>query len=231
MLIKIYLRGPMLKCLIATFGWTEQFVLSSILKYGISPHDEIVLLVPDRKDERTEIILRDFESFLKRYGEGVKLHVKKISLESFERAVKEVSEVILEILSVNPEQIIVNLSGGMRALILATYTALQLISPKNLTIELETEDRSKCYMLPSLSLRTLIRLGRIDERILKLLSIRSMSTTDLLKELKIPRSTMHKHLKELNSLGLILLERKGKMLYASLTQLGNFLSIILTHGK
>lgn len=221
----------MVKCLIATFGWTEQFVLSSILKYGLSPRDEIVLLIPDKKDEKTEIILRDFESFLKKYSEGVKLQMKKISLESFERAVKEISGVILEILSTNPEHVIVNLSGGMRALILATYVALQLISPKNLTIELETEDRLKCYMLPNLSLKMLIRLGKIDEKILKLLSIKNMSTADFLKELQIPRSTLHKHLKELSSLGLILLERRGKMLYASLTRLGNLFSIVLTHSK
>lgn len=221
----------MVKCLIATFGWTEQFVLSSILKYGLSPCDEIILLIPDKRDERSEIILRDFESFLKKYSEGVRLQVKKIRLESFEGAVREISKTILEILSTNPEQVIVNLSGGMRALILATYTALQLVSPKNLTIELETEDRSKCYLLPNLSFRTLIRLSKIDEKILELLSIRCLNTTELLKELRIPRSTLHKHLKELNSLDLISLERKGKMLYASITQLGGFFSITLTREK
>lgn len=221
----------MVKYLIATFGWTEQFVLSSILKYGLSPQDRILLLIPDRKDEKSEIILRDFESFLKKYSKEVSLCIKKISLESFNEAVKKISEILIEALSSKPDQLIVNLSGGMRALILATYIALQLISPKNLVIELETEDRSKNYLLPNLPYKMLVKLSKIKEKILLLLTIRPQNTVELLRELRIPRSTLHKHLKELNSLELISLERRGKTLYASLTQLGEFFSIILTHGK
>ncbi|MBO3842951.1 MAG: hypothetical protein FGF48_11155, partial [Candidatus Brockarchaeota archaeon] len=71
--------GEAVKCLVATFGWTEQFVLSSILKYGAASGDEIILLIPDKKDEKSEIILRDFESFIKKYIEGIELRIMRIS--------------------------------------------------------------------------------------------------------------------------------------------------------
>jgi len=213
------------KCLIATFGWTEQFVLSSILKHGIEVGDWIILLVPDRRDEKSEVIIRDFESFLNRYGEGIELKVERVPLDSFDHAVAKVSEVLREVLSKNPEKVVINLSGGMRVLILATYIAVLLACPRDVMIELETEDRERSYHIPNLSIRGLVKLNEIDRVILKELRGCEADTSRLLQKLKIPRSTLHKHLRELESKGLVNLERRGRLLYASITALGKFLSI------
>lgn len=220
-----------MKCLVATFGWTEQFVLSSILKYGVTSGDEIILLIPDKKDEKSEIILRDFESFIKKYIEGIELRIVKISLESFEAAVREIAGILKGIVSRSPEKLIVNLSGGMRALILATYTALQLLPPVNVNVELETEDRSKCYHIPNISLKTLIKIDHIGKSILAMLRDQSLTTKQLLKEFNIPRSTLYKRLKELEMKGLIELRRKGKMLQASITPLGAIFSTAITSDE
>jgi len=217
----------MSKYLIATFGWTEQFVLSSILKYGIEAGDKIILLVPDRKDERSEIVLRDFESFLEKYGERIELKIQKIPVGSFEEAVSKISEIFFQLLSRRPEKVIVNLSGGMRILILATYTAVQLTCPKDTVIELETEDRSKCYHIPNLSLKNFIKLTETDQKILQILKTGGANTIRLLRELQIPKSTLHKRLRELKSKGLIHLEKKGRTLHASVTTLGKLLSTTL----
>lgn len=216
----------MSKCLIATFGWTEQFVLSSILRHGVGMGDQIVLLVPDKKDEKSEAILRDFGSFLSKYGEGVKLKVERVPLDNFDDAVTKISKIFREILSMEPERVIINLSGGMRVLILATYIAALLTCPRNVVIELETENRERNYHIPNLSIKGLVELTDIDRMILgKVEAEEEIDTSKLLQYLKIPRSTLHKHLRELESKGLINLERKGKLLHVSITPLGKFLSI------
>jgi len=217
--------GNFSKCLIATFGWTEQFVLSSILRHGVGAGDRIVLLIPDRRDGKSEAVLRDFESFLSRYSEGVRLSIERIPLDSFDRMVARISEIFQGISSKAPEKIIINLSGGMRALILATYIATLLTFSENVVIELETEDREKSYRIPNLSIKGLVKLTEIDKKILENLGEEGADTSKLLRHLKIPRSTLHKRLRELESRGLISIERKGRLLHAFTTSLGKFLSI------
>ena len=219
------MSGKSSKCLIATFGWTEQFVLSSILRHGVGAGDRIVLLIPDRRNGKSEAILQDFESFLSKCGEGVRLSIERIPLDSFDHMVARISEIFQEISSKAPEKIIINLSGGMRALILATYIATLLTFSKNIVIELETEDREKTYCIPNLSIKGLVKLTEIDNKILESIVEEGADTSKLLQHLKIPRSTLHKRLRELESKGLISIGRRGRLLHASVTSLGKFLSI------
>lgn len=213
------------KCLVGTFGWTEQFVLSSILKHGIEAGDRIILLVPAKRDEKSEAILRDFESFLSRYGEGMKLEIRRIPLESFEGAVVEISKILRDELSKGPEKVIVNLSGGMRVLILAAYVAVLLTCPRSTLIELETEDREKSYIIPNPSIKNLLTLRDLEKKILEELSKGARSMRDLMRELKIPRSTLHKYLKELERNGLISLRKDGRLLTLEMTPLGKLIMI------
>jgi len=218
------------KILVATFGWTEQYVLSSILRHGLERGDVVTLLVPAKEDEKSEIILRDFQSFLSRYGEGVDLEVERVSIESFDAAVSHIAEVLRNALSRGPEKLILNLSGGMRILILATYLAAILTCPRDVLIELETEDRERSYRVPSLTLRGLIKLREIEKMVLARLLEGPKSTGRLLMELRIPRSTLHKHLKTLRNLGLTEIEKEERMLIAKLTPLGRLILIGLEGG-
>ncbi|MCS7132741.1 MAG: CRISPR-associated CARF protein Csa3 [Aigarchaeota archaeon] len=211
------------KCLIATFGWTEHYVLSSILKHGIEQGDAVILLVPAKRDEKSESILRDFGSFLSKYGEGIRLEVRRIPVESFDNAVAAISEILKEALSKKPDKVIINLSGGMRVLILATYVAVLLSCPRDVLIELETEDREKGYIIPNLSLWGLIELKGVEKEILMRLGEGAKSVPKLLEELRIPRSTLHKYLKTLEKRGLISLKRDGKTLIASAAALGKLM--------
>ncbi|MCS7368050.1 MAG: CRISPR-associated CARF protein Csa3 [archaeon YNP-WB-062] len=210
----------MAKCIIATFGWTEQFVLSSILKHGIKAGDKIILLIPAKRDEKSEAILRDFEQFLSKYGEGIKLENKRVPLQSFEEAVVSISETLRNILSEGYDRLIINLSGGMRILILAAYVAAFLTCPRDIVIELETEDRERGYIVPNFSIKELIKLKDIERRILEKLDKGIKSTPELLRELNIPRSTLHKHLKELEKNGLLTLKKNGRALTLNITALG-----------
>lgn len=208
------------KCLVATFGWTEHYVLSSILKHGIEQGDSVILLVPSKRDEKSESIIRDFGSFLHKYGGGMVPEIKRIPLEDFDAAVAAISGILKEALSKKPDRVIVNLSGGMRVLVLAAYVAVLLTCPREVTIELETEDRERSYLVPNLSLRSLIKFRDIEKKILIKLSDGERSVSALLGELRIPRSTLHKYLKSLQGRGLVLLKRSGKALIASVTPLG-----------
>jgi len=208
------------KCIVATFGWTEQFVLSSILKHGVKAGDKIILLIPAKKDEKSEAILRDFGQFLSKYGEGIKLEDIRVPLQTFEEAVITISGTLKSISSEGYDELIINLSGGMRVLILAAYIATLLTCPKDVTIELETEDRERSYIIPNLSIKELIKLRDIERRILENLNEGIKSTSELLKELGIPRSTLHKYIKELERRGLLTSKKGGRMLTLDITALG-----------
>lgn len=213
----------MTKCLIATFGWTERYVFSSILRHGIEPGDSLILLVPAKKDEKSEMILRDFESFLGKYGEGISLEIKRVSIGSFDEAVAQIAEILKKELLKKPDEMIVNLSGGMRILILATYIATLLTCPNDALIELETEDRERKYTIPNLSIRNLIKLRKIQEEILKKLKREAKTTSKLLEELKIPRSTLHKYLRGLERIGLITVGKEDRTLITKATSLGRLI--------
>lgn len=211
------------KCLITTFGWTEQFVLSSILRYGLNKGDEIVLLIPDLKDEKSEAIIKDFSSFLRKYSEGIELRVERIPIDNFSSAVTRIARVIKRVKSKG--ECIFNLSGGMRILILATYTAILLLCPRNVKIEVETEDRKKVFEIPNISVESLIKLSDIDRKIIKSISVKERTSSELIRELAIPTSTFHKHIKKLEKTGLLKITRKGRKLVIKSTDLGRILTL------
>ena len=214
------------KSLIATFGWTEQFVLSSVLKYGLEQGDKIVLLVPDVKDEKSEAVIRDFKAFLKKYGEGIEVTVRRVSLESFDSAVATIASIIRELSSRG--ECIFNLSGGMRVLILAAYTAILLTCPKKVKIEVETEDRKRVFGIPNIAIGELVRLKDASYRILTEVVSKEILSSELIKKLKMPISTFHKNLRELERNGLIELRREGRSYMIRASPLGKL--VVLASG-
>ena len=212
----------MSKTLIATFGWTEQFVLASILKYGLDSGDRIVLLVPEGQDEKSETAIRDFRGFMEKYGSGIEISVMPVSLESFSSAVVQISRVIKNALGKG--ECVFNLSGGMRILILAAYCAILLTSPRNVVVEVEREDRKRVFRVPNISISQLVRFTGLEERVLAELRSGVNLASDLGKRLGVPASTFHKCIWRLRDKGLIELRRRKRTYLVKLTPLGEILS-------
>ena len=106
-------------------------------------------------------------------------------------------------------RVIVNMSGGMRALVLATFCATMLaekeLRDKELKVELELEDSSAIVEVPRelfKAMRTITQLSPEKFKILQRLSIGEATVSELAKELGRDVSTIRRHILDLKKAGL-----------------------------
>ncbi len=201
----------MRKLFIFTLGFEEKFAIRMITAHGLDEGDKLLMITGPlvEKTQRTISFIRDF---LNKYFSG------KVAMEVFE--LKDISDfpnlvdrlydkLRDEVLKF--DEIIVNLSGGMRVIVLATYTALTLLllSIKDIGkihVELETEDSSARISIP-IHLAKLLKLrGSLSHekvQVLKLISCKPMTAKEIAQALGKDETTIRRHLMELVSLGLV----------------------------
>ncbi len=186
-----------------TFGFDERFAFRSLLRRGLGGSDKVAVLVPsNRPDEKSENALSSLDNFVKRYvnGEGVMRY--EIEIDDFYLAVTIIAGLFR---SWAERPIILNLSGGMRLLIVETLVAAVYCGIP-IKVEMETED-GKTYtefetpdLLP-------VRLDELDIEILKTLSNVKLTLKFLAEALQVAKPTAWRHVKKLQELGLVELER------------------------
>ncbi|MEM0330943.1 MAG: CRISPR-associated CARF protein Csa3 [Candidatus Bathyarchaeia archaeon] len=200
--------------LIATLGFDEKFCYRAILRHGIKEGDEIILITA----EKVEKVEKAYE-WIKRliqtsFSEKVNIRLFEVSVESPEEAIKRVVEIIKSV----EGRIVVNLSGGMRALVAIVLIAC-IIADVNARIELEKEDFSGIVEFHS----QLIKLIKspptgVEFEILKLIERGFKRVNEIAKELEKDESTIRRHLMGLTRDGLVEAEKK-KPLVLKLTGL------------
>ena len=189
--------------LIATLGFDEKFLIKSILRHG-SSLKQIVVVAAEPLDQRSINALRTVEDFTSKYLPSIRLQKVVVDPSRAREAIAKLKSLFKE-----AGEYIVNLSGGMRALLIELLIALTLTKPRGV-LEVELENFQgvvkvplKLLALPSLSseeekvLRTLVRLGRAD-------------VSGLTKMTGLPRSTLYQYLKSLKARGLIAVDREGR---------------------
>ena len=209
------------KSIFATFGWTETPVISAILRYGLKEGDKIFLILPEWRDERSDAAIRDLKSFISS-TKGVDVQEIRVNLEDFASSVSRIRRAIED---ERGRKCIVNLSGGMRALVLSTYIAASVANHPNLSLELETENRRMRIEVPKLSVRDLSNTKlsrRMIQTMRKLLSGPKRSP-DLRRELGISSSSFHRIQEELEKRGYIERRKVGKAYLISLTPRGRLI--------
>jgi CRISPR locus-related DNA-binding protein len=212
------------KTLFITFGWTEAPVISSILRYGLSEGDKIVVVLPEQRDERSQAALRDLKSFVLGYAKNIEINEMYISLED---PVDSITRLKNAIESERGKKCIVNLSGGMRAIVILTYLATLFAEHPEITIELETEDRRKVIELPEIrpeDLREFRELPSLAKEIIKHLLSGPIEAPILRKKLKLPPSSFHNIQMKLVQMGYIERERVNKFIVLKLTPRGKLLA-------
>ena len=110
---------------ICTFGFTEGFLLAMIPQYGLQNGDKIILITSldstDKAEQAVLVIKRLVESF-KLAGGEIKLEIVKINEIEFENNVITFCKIINDEAK-QMRQLILNLSGGMRIIVLAVFLA------------------------------------------------------------------------------------------------------------
>ena len=194
-----------MKVLILTLGFDEKFCYRAILRHGISDGDKIILITArlvDKVRKAYELI----KSFVERSC-NVELRLVEVNVKDFVKAVRDVMNILEEF---REQELIVNLSGGMRALLMVVLFALLLKSMRNVKLEIELEDFSGLIEIPQ-TLLLLPEIGSMgDERreILKLIAQGFSDVKSIAERLKRDESTVRRHISALEELGLIKVEKR-----------------------
>ncbi len=200
-----------------TLGYTEWPVVSSLVKHGLESGDRIVTIVPLKSDARSAAAIQEIRNFLSKFSPGVSLEVLTVDVIKFEQAVATVLKRLFKEKK-EGRNVIVNLSGGMRILILETYTAL-LLSGSAAVSEIVTEDKQE-LALPSLStVSVLSLLKESDLRVLEAAK-NSESVVALAKTARLPLATAYRRVVALEKMGLLATVKRDRVRTVSLTALG-----------
>ncbi|MDW8034729.1 MAG: CRISPR-associated CARF protein Csa3 [Nitrososphaerota archaeon] len=211
----------MMKTFIATIGWTEWPIASAIIKHGLSKGDMILLLSPEKRDERSREAISEVKGFVSKFAQGVEVTDIPIPVHDPVESVVILAKMMKEEAE-KGRKLIVNLSGGMRILVIEVLLALTLLKIDNLDLEIRTEDKVdmsiprlwKCY--PELTreevmvLETLFKGGEA-------------SLSEISRRIRASIATVHRVLKRMEKDGLISSKKSGKEKLVVLTSKGKVL--------
>ena len=206
--------------LILTLGFDEKFCYRAILRHGIKEGDKIILITAGLV-EKVKKAYEWIKAFVER-SYDVEVRLIRIDVKNFTKAIREVMHILDEFKGYN---LIVNLSGGMRALAVIMLLALMIKPIRNVKLEIELEDFSGLIEIPQHLLRIHeIRQNLTDEKIeiLKLIAQGLKDVKSLSKALKKDVSTIRRHISSLEELGLVEIEKR-KPLKVKTTELANLI--------
>lgn len=196
--------------LIATLGFDEKFCYRAILRHGIKEGDKIVLFTA----EVNERVLKAYEWIKKlvrtSFASEVEVKLIQLDISNLENSIKRFLD---EIRSLGDSKIIVNLSGGMRALVVIVLLGCIMLRRKNLEIEIETEDFSNVIVIQE-TLISLVGSEINTEKleVLKLVKDGYRDVRSISKELRKDSSTVRRHLSDLEKMGLIEIHKRKPLI-------------------
>ncbi len=206
--------------LILTLGFDERFCCRAILRHGIGEGDVIILLTAGLV-ERVKKAYEWIKAFVER-SYDVEVRLIQIDVKDPMGAIQNVMSILDEFKDYN---LIVNLSGGMRALAIIVLFALLMKPMRNVKLEIELEDFSGLIEIPQHLLRIHeIRKNLTDEKleVLKLIAQGVKDVKSLSKALGKDVSTIRRHISSLEGMGLIRIVKR-KPLIAEATELAESL--------
>lgn len=197
--------------LIATLGFEEKFCYRAILRHGIKEGDRIVLItagIVDRVERAYDWIRKLVQSS---YGDSVSVELVQVDVNNYVDSLRRISEILD---SFEGFRKVVNLSGGMRILIIYVLLACMMRARGDLTIEVEAEDLSTMISLDWRILR-LIREGVKEEHleVLRQISHGLRDVRSLARRLNKDESTVRRYISELEELGLVEVRKRKPLLF------------------
>lgn len=211
----------MKKTIAVTLGYSEWPVVSSLLKHGLEKGDKITAIVPSKSDSRSHAAINEIKNFLSKFAAEVELDVFSVNVHDFDKAVGQLLKFIRREKQ-EGRSLFVNLSGGMRILILEVFTAMILSGVTDLVAELVTEDKNE-IVFPSLwSLNLFSFLDRLDFQILSS-AASGQSVVTIAKTVKKPVSTVYRRIVAMEKNGLLRTVKKERTRLVALTPLGRII--------
>jgi len=211
------------RAIVLTLGFDEKFAIRALMRAAPLKEDEVVVIIPSIGDEKSKKALDSVRSFCNIIGTNV--DVREVPVAEPKAAMAIIYKLCSQRLK-EGKRLHLNLSGGMRALILETLAAA-LAAARHIPevkVEVELENFSGVVEF-TLSDFTLSPPESQDLDILtcikELEDAGGRATLDrIASRTEIPRSTVYRRLLELVRRGYVKLERQDRKVAYSLTDLG-----------
>jgi len=208
----------MTKLYVSTLGFEEKFTIRGLLRASLNPGDFIHVFLAEPLEDKAKNALEIVKKFVEEYLGFIELRYTVLPVIEYSKAIGKAVKVFK--MYNNVDLVILNLSGGMRALILEVLAAsLITLNPARTTIEIELESL-KGYIRAPLTLLTHIPPTSEEEELLRKISEGNTTLESLAKGLNQPKSTIHRRVRKLIDKGLLSEEHYGRKTYYKLTDLG-----------
>jgi CRISPR locus-related DNA-binding protein len=195
--------------LISTLGFEEKFCYRAILRHGIKEGDRIILFTAElvEKVEKAYDWIRKLVQ--SSYGDSIRVDLIQLDPMNPVRSIKVVLKYLDEL---KDFKIIVNLSGGMRAIVIYVLLACMMRLREDMIIEVEAEDLSGLSKLDSKMLK-LVKEGIKEEWIdlLECIAEGSGDVGSIARKLRKDKSTVRRQLSSLERSGLIRMKKRKPM--------------------
>lgn len=194
--------------LLSTIGFDEKFCYRAILRHGIKEGD-VVVLITGRIVDRVQKACEWVQQLLRTsYGEKTKVEIVELDVNNVVGSIKTVSSKIEEL---EGYDVIVNLSGGMRALIIIVLLAC-IKSSKPVKVEIETEDFESLIEIPE-KLLSLVKtpIGEDKMEVLRAIASGCREAGKIAGKLGKDASTIRRHIAALEKMGLVEVEKRKPM--------------------
>lgn len=184
--------------IILTLGFDEKFALRAIARRGLSPQDEVLVILAEPIDVRVERAYTQLKEVIKKIYDQTTINSIIVNVKDFDAAICTLVE---EFVKRKNSYFIINLSGGFRALILEVLAAALLAEVKG-EVESELEDFTKVVTFPLKILKT-SEIDNIDLSILNTLSESGLPLSIITAKIGRGKTTVWRRLKRLEERGLV----------------------------
>ena len=210
-----------LDALIMTLGFEPGPLIRAVASYNLKTGASIIVFIPTFKDDRTERAYLELKKICDIIFKDTQVSLQKVEVDitNFIEAVKYIKVLLSKF---TDKRIGICLSGGMRALCLAVYTAyLMLEWQYNPNIEVHLEGRAERLIIPPVHKIIKTEISEEKLNILRLLSQhKQLSIGDIANLMQKDRSTAYRHVQSLLKNGFV--KQKGRIY--ELTELGVMLA-------
>lgn len=210
-----------MRAYLSPIGYDSSRVTRTVISNGIESDDRVVLLRPalEMDDNRAAQAVRDVRQMLAQVEPNATVDLHSVPHDNYEQAVRRICDVIEDI----EGDIVVNLSGGARDVYLALATATfvyhdrikQYLSYSDIDGDVRSIRLPKLIVdTPAASFETLAVIEEHDT---------PMSISELTEIRDIAKSTITRHLQQLEGRQLVETWQDGKVKYAAITFTGHLL--------
>jgi CRISPR-associated protein Csa3 len=189
---------------VSTLGFDTSHLQSLIVEEEVEDGDNLVLIRPDDDDARGEKAVQSIEGTIDMIDVELTTEVKEFAPGGFEETTKK----IVDTLDSTTEDIVVNLGGGDRFLLISLSTAVTVTSSEIKSIHVRSDVTRESYEVQLPKVRPC--LSDRDRSVLEyVVNNEPVNNTQVAAMTGKSNSTVHRSLESLQEIGYIEIEDKG----------------------